>query len=595
MHLSNIVDSDTENNIFKVKSSLLPVQIFEINLKISYEDGRRDRIIQEDFSSTLQGKYTIVLFLILFAAFLSAHLLLLYLDYLPAINLSSEKHYIIIKALSVLPFLSSILLIVDLNYLSFVEMGMYFLSLQENKILLFYLVFLVFDGIAQLFIYSNSKNFYKSRKTLIAYFILMITGVATGKWQNIFYIPLMLFFTALAAVLFSYMNKAMWKQTFAELISLLVKPIIIFTVIINAAFYLNLSMHPVLVYFLLLPVVLYYYCIYAIIYRKTIRCGQIIILLSILLCICSIEFSINHLVPRKAMGLTNLGPYVYNPYTVWIREELLGPDYIDNYYLTYSGFYNKYKKIICFGGSSTEGGVQMFSHGFRYDFPYQMDKVLKDYEYSVINYGVGGWTTFNIKNYIKHYTKVIDTIKPKVAIFYIGNNDVKDRFGPLSAEELWMRNNQNIYHRHLELLLERSNICFIIIKTISKIKKQLNIKSDNFDQSVPIVSPVESNKNILEIINILKERNIKILLVTEIEISTYEHTNAYYRDMKMFHKLLKRLSDNQYVYFIDATGYFQQFSMDSIMIDEVHLTEKGNKLLSDYLIKYLIENNLIEK
>ena len=577
---------------FFSREPLLPAQIMSVRLKISYKDGRKDRIINEEFLNPMTGVYKAGLFFSLFALFLITHYLLLYIDPPPAAEMFPEKHYLMIKSAAALPFLSSLYLILDLNYLTFVNMGLYFLSLQEIRILFYYLFFLITDGIVRLLSFSCGKKTNIGKPIPAAYFLLIISGLATGRWQNLFYIPLMTAIIALAAGIFSYMSKTPWKQTFADMISLPVKSSVLFTIIINTAFYFNPSMHPFHAYYLLLPILIYYLCIYAVLNRKSIRYGQLVIIISILLLLISLEVSVMKTVPARAMGL-RLEPYVPDRYTFWIRKGLLGPGQMDNYYLTKTSFDKEYKKIICFGGSSTEGGVQMYMHGLRYDFPYQMNAALRAKGYTVLNFGVGGWTTFNIKNYLKYHIDVIDMINPRAAVFYIGVNDIKYMMGSITAERLWIRqNNENKIIRYLKLLLTQSNIYSFIGRTVSEIKKgSILLQSKNL---VSAVSLDEANDNIIEIIKILGKRNIKVIFVTEIESSLFDRGMDDNNPMLSYNKQLKRKADSRYVFFIDVTDYFRRFRKENILYDYVHLTEKGNKLLADYIVNYLTENGIVE-
>ncbi|MEC7984075.1 MAG: GDSL-type esterase/lipase family protein, partial [Myxococcota bacterium] len=94
------------------------------------------------------------------------------------------------------------------------------------------------------------------------------------------------------------------------------------------------------------------------------------------------------------------------------------------------------KRIVAFGGSTTGGAFQ--NDDIKQFYPAKLEQNLGK-QWQVINQGVGGWTTWHIREYIQ---KKAADLSPDIATFYIGHNDLLT-FTPLPYEQLynaWKRN-----------------------------------------------------------------------------------------------------------------------------------------------------------
>ena len=142
---------------------------------------------------------------------------------------------------------------------------------------------------------------------------------------------------------------------------------------------------------------------FMIVCRKLISNSQPAILVMLLLMVMFSEAAVRQTGLDKKLSTNVSDDHVADEYLGWIREDLL--DYnvrtdTNNFSVGYS---KRKKTIICFGGSTTEFGTTDTLKHSRKDYPYFLWRELSGRVpgYNVLNFGVCGWTTFQIRGFLE--------------------------------------------------------------------------------------------------------------------------------------------------------------------------------------------------
>ena len=221
-------------------------------------------------------------------------------------------------------------------------------------------------------------------------------------------------------------------------------------------------------------------------------------------------------------------------------------------------------RIVAFGGSSTGGAYQ--NDDIRDFYPQKMADTL-GHSIEVLNQGVGGWTSWHIKEYIMDQ---VDDLHPDIATFYIGHNDILTSV-PLPYKQLyaaWKSNKgQHISHILGDFRLYHALRHMIISARPAKTRAAV---------------PVEHAKENFEIIHkTLQPYNTVMILASE-GLAPDPGPMKEYNDM--MYDLAK---NDQNIYFVDIAQKLHEYPSSQVYLDDCHLTEYGHKLVAQWFIEAL--------
>jgi lysophospholipase L1-like esterase len=256
-------------------------------------------------------------------------------------------------------------------------------------------------------------------------------------------------------------------------------------------------------------------------------------------------------------------------------------------------------KIICIGGSTTHcADIENFEE----TWPALLQKKLGNNNFTVINFGVGAWTT--LQSYIR-CVSWFPKIEPNLLVFYHAKNDLT----PLLNGNLKQK---KIFPDYQNIITQFSDRFFISFKSLSfiplfflisfftnKIRNQIGMLSiykpkaelkaigiERFDDDYlkSLIFRQEA------IVNLCKQIDCSVLYIPEIV------KEGVYRDtlIKDFFPTLKTsLSKHKNLHWFDVDKQIPYNS--EYFWDKMHFTIGGNKLFSEILynkiIKHYIDKN----
>ena len=323
--------------------------------------------------------------------------------------------------------------------------------------------------------------------------------------------------------------------------------------------------------------------------RKYLRHSQPAILIILLLIVILTEVSIRHTVFDMILSRQVSRSHLADDYLGWIRKDLLNYSPVEDVNNFSVGYNEKNKTIICFGGSTTEYGTVVSAKDFRYDYPYFLSKELtkRGAAYNVLNFGVSGWTTFQIRLFLEtYYKKYSAGIKPDMAIFYIGHNDlISIQPGASLKDKYELKKRENRVFKLVRNRVERIRLYNGLRKlTETALTGKKSIKY------VRAVSLKDTAESIDVIIDYFSRNNIKTVFIMEVMV---EPSKSYLSDNDIIKKYLMRKSDGRGVFYIDAREYLLSFATHEIFSDQVHFSRRGAELFAAYILDKLETFKLI--
>lgn len=263
-------------------------------------------------------------------------------------------------------------------------------------------------------------------------------------------------------------------------------------------------------------------------------------------------------------------------------------DHLSNYKSNY--------KIICIGGSSTHCAEM---DDYRDTWPSLLhDKLNKKHNSTVINFGVGAWST--IQSQIRCLTW-FSKIKPNLLIFYQCKNDLTPLFNGSLIEKEILPDYQNIVTQYSEKFFVNMPKIFLFIPLLSlfyfvKFAYQnrvglLNIYKPKAEQNPSGMKRL--NNDFIDsiyfrhstIIQMCKEINCKVLYIPEVV------TEGVYRDLlnnEIYPNFKKKIQHKENVKVFDIDPLIPKSS--EFFLDKMHFTKKGNEFFSEILSKKIIKS-----
>jgi len=207
----------------------------------------------------------------------------------------------------------------------------------------------------------------------------------------------------------------------------------------------------------------------------------------------------------------------------------------------------------------------------------------------VYNFGVAGWTTFQIKNYLEYYSgRLIDRLNPALFLFYIGGNDIQSVTNMFTYRQMWEKKMEtNAVIRSTDEALRNLRLYSgfkLFVKDLLLFKSE---SADTAGDDVRAVPLSDSADNIKEILAMVQKKNCKVVFVGEVFSSPVAS-----EELAKFHKLIKMRAGGD-IHYIDAESFLKSKNMQKLFYDNVHLTDEGNRVLGGYLAEKLTEMGLV--
>ena len=220
-------------------------------------------------------------------------------------------------------------------------------------------------------------------------------------------------------------------------------------------------------------------------------------------------------------------------------------------------------RIVSMGGSSTAGAWQ--NDDIREFYPARLQEMLGSRAH-VINQGVGGWTTFQIHQYL---VDSMQTLEPDVLTFYIGHNDILTSV-PLPYSELykaWQGGSQKKLSEGLSGIRLYQGLRYLLTSMRPPQRR--------------VAVPVEDAKAMLEeIIELMEKRGGSVILASEgLDPSPGPLTD--------YNNMLAGLAEaHANTRFVDTADRLHA-SDDDAFFDDCHLKPDGHMIVANALYEEL--------
>lgn len=304
--------------------------------------------------------------------------------------------------------------------------------------------------------------------------------------------------------------------------------------------------------------------------------------------------------------------YAFNPETGKKLELTIGPQGFRGAGSIEKKGENVYR-IYCSGGSTTAGyGVNDCD-----TWPAQLEKKINDgqenLDYEVINGGVYGW---NSSQELASMKKVLTEYEIDAVILHQGWNE-EFVYSSMTAGGGWNRRQIGNYYSRYYFFSNKYQFLspFIsLVVLLKKLKRERLLKSDlSFSNASRWLNLKSSDyvtgwfDNLVEIAQLCKDKRIKLYIVKYpslvnvsdstrsrkkiIDNSRMNVLHAEYQAIAVarMHKSIDLLS--KYFNIIDVSKKFDDIIPDdkkNYFLDEMHLTENGEKLFANEVCKYLL-------
>ncbi|MCB9765968.1 MAG: SGNH/GDSL hydrolase family protein [Alphaproteobacteria bacterium] len=215
-------------------------------------------------------------------------------------------------------------------------------------------------------------------------------------------------------------------------------------------------------------------------------------------------------------------------------------------------------RLVAFGGSSTGGA----SHNSSLDefYPARMDELLGP-GVEVVNQGVGGWTTFHIREYARAR---LAELAPDLVTLYVSCNDSGDG-PPDTYERLYQSWRARSRGEAVAGPLRR----MVLYQGLVSVLTPARARSD-----VPAVTTAEMDHNLRTLAALAQDLGARVLLMSEGAVRPRAPAlEAHYAVMRAV------AEDTEGVAFLDTARALDEGG-PGLFVDRVHLSDAGHRLVA---------------
>lgn len=229
-------------------------------------------------------------------------------------------------------------------------------------------------------------------------------------------------------------------------------------------------------------------------------------------------------------------------------------------------------RIVSFGGSTTGGAFQ--NDDLSQFYPAILGAALPP-DAEVLNQGVGGWTTFQIRRYLEDR---VDDLAPDLATLYVGHNDLLTPT-PLPLEQLYAAWQGGGWARGVGDVLGRIHLYQGFRFFVA------SFASSTTSQAVPLP---HAERNLRSVVGLVRDRGGRVLLMSE-GLSPDPGPLAEYEE------LLESLAEeHEGVDYLDVAGALHEAERQGmdIFLDDCHLTATGHRIVARLMLDHLVAQGI---
>ena len=227
---------------------------------------------------------------------------------------------------------------------------------------------------------------------------------------------------------------------------------------------------------------------------------------------------------------------------------------------------NTKKRVIAFGGSTTGGAFQNDNLDEFYPARLQ-DSLGRDYQ--VLNQGVGGWTTWHIRYYIKAKQ---EKLSPDIVLLYVGHNDILTAI-PLPYKQLYQAWKKSTSNKKIGDALGQFRLYHAFRHIL------LSLRSSEKKVAVPVDHAEENLSDIISMVG----TETTIILISE----GLSPDPGLLHDYNLMMKQLATEHEN--VFYLPVAENLHNYPSHDVFLDDCHLTNFGHNLVAAQIAQFLEE------
>lgn len=222
--------------------------------------------------------------------------------------------------------------------------------------------------------------------------------------------------------------------------------------------------------------------------------------------------------------------------------------------------------------------------------------------FTFVNMGVAGWSSYQGLQQLK---RDVLPMLPRFVTIYYGWNDHWTSFG-IEDKEM---GKYNLEYSTLQLeVLSNVRVIQLFNKAIFVLKRSA---TEQDEQKPERVSLSDFSSNLLKMIRLARDNGIIPLLLTAPSSHKKGEEPDYLAERWLndlnelvpihnkYVQVIRDISSNEDVPLIDLFAEFERLPQDDInkffQRDGIHLTEKGNKKIAEFIFEYFVRNDLYNR
>jgi len=229
-------------------------------------------------------------------------------------------------------------------------------------------------------------------------------------------------------------------------------------------------------------------------------------------------------------------------------------------------------RVVAMGGSTTGGAFQ--NDDLDEFYPARLEELLGT-QHHVINQGVGGWTTFQIRRYVEAR---IDELAPDLLTLYVGHNDLLTH-APRPLEDLFA-------------VWEQVGTARMTSDRLGQVRLYQGLRygiTSLRPASQRVAVPVEhARRNLERIIELVTGQGGRVLLMSEGLAPDPGPLLGYFAMME------EVAQTHENVDYSDVAGTLHdlQGTGADLYLDDCHLTDMGHRVVATQMLEELVEAGL---
>ena len=252
-------------------------------------------------------------------------------------------------------------------------------------------------------------------------------------------------------------------------------------------------------------------------------------------------------------------------------------------------------RIMVLGGSNVYGdGIDNPRETFSQVLEKMANANLEKTRIEVINAGVPGYNSFQIKIFFKYFASKYN---PDLVICYLGRNDVTSGVGIYSLKEIWdmAHSSKGKTVKKLQKILSKSALYNGLTQSIVSLRNKSIPKRFTKDLLKPVIPLGDFEANLTEIVEVAQGEGAKVIFASEYWGEPILKQAEFHVVDDLFTGMSQAAKRNNVPYVDIYKIMAEQFELFDIVFghDVVHLNHNGHKELAKIFYEILVRQGLL--